>query len=213
MLHHSSCEIRPPVGQFFCLTPDMLSRIAGFMKLSRIVMTGATWMIASCFWQVSYASIPIAGFQMVDPGFYRGGQPREEGLLALEELGIRSIVDLRTTASDVVKEKRIAESLGLTHISAPIQSLLTPNDAEVEAILVHLANPALRPIFLHCRHGEDRTGLLVALYRHYDQNWTPQDAYAEMMAGGFHPILFNLQNYFFYKTDWEPFLVSAYFFR
>jgi protein tyrosine/serine phosphatase len=37
---------------------------------------------------------------------------------------------------------------------------------------------------IHCVHGNDRTGLLVALWR-LSQGWSKADAQAEMWANGF----------------------------
>lgn len=47
-------------------------------------------------------------------------------------------------------------------------------------------------VFIHCEHGEDRTGLVVGCFR-LSQGWTKDDAYAEMLAHYFHPLLQGLQ--------------------
>ena len=51
-----------------------------------------------------------------------------------------------------------------------------------------------KPVLIHCRHGSDRTGLIVALYRILYQNWTKEDALEEMLKGGYghHSIFKNL---------------------
>jgi protein tyrosine/serine phosphatase len=41
-------------------------------------------------------------------------------------------------------------------------------------------------VFVHCRRGADRTGVVVAVYRVCVEGWTKEDAIAEMMTGGFH---------------------------
>jgi protein tyrosine/serine phosphatase len=39
---------------------------------------------------------------------------------------------------------------------------------------------------VHCQHGADRTGALVALYRVVVQGWTKERAVEEMNRGGYH---------------------------
>jgi len=46
--------------------------------------------------------------------------------------------------------------------------------------------------FVHCEHGEDRTGLAVGAYRIKVEHWTKPAAYQEMEAPGFHPLLRGL---------------------
>jgi protein tyrosine/serine phosphatase len=71
---------------------------------------------------------------------------------------------------------------------------------QIEAIM---ADHARRPIFVHCQHGEDRTGLIVGLYRVETEHWSPAAAYREMIAKGFHKILFFLNHYYEERTGWE----------
>jgi hypothetical protein len=59
------------------------------------------------------------------------------------------------------------------------------DDRVLEALKI-LTDPAMRPIAVHCQHGADRTGALVALYRMVVQGWSKEDALAEMDGGGFH---------------------------
>ena len=56
---------------------------------------------------------------------------------------------------------------------------------------------ALGPTLLHCHHGADRTGALIAVYRMLYQSWTRADALAELIDGGygFHPIWANIPRY------------------
>ncbi|MDQ0394656.1 tyrosine-protein phosphatase [Labrys monachus] len=53
------------------------------------------------------------------------------------------------------------------------------------------------PVLLHCQHGADRTGLVCALYRILDENWSKADALAEMKRGdyGYHAVWGNIPTY------------------
>ena len=57
-------------------------------------------------------------------------------------------------------------------------------------------------VLVHCYHGADRTGIVIAFYRMIYQNWTPADAKAEMLQGGFgyHSVWKNLENLFTEET-------------
>jgi protein tyrosine/serine phosphatase len=59
-----------------------------------------------------------------------------------------------------------------------------------------LADASSYPIFVHCKKGLDRTGVVIALHRVFDQGWSPQDARAEMYALGFDMRLWTLRRYF-----------------
>lgn len=49
-------------------------------------------------------------------------------------------------------------------------------------------------ILIHCKHGSDRTGLVVAMYRIIVQGWSREEAINEMKLGGygFHGIYKNI---------------------
>ena len=49
-------------------------------------------------------------------------------------------------------------------------------------------DPANQPIFVHCQHGADRTGFMVAAYRVLRQGWDCGSAVAELHTFGFHRI-------------------------
>jgi protein tyrosine/serine phosphatase len=53
------------------------------------------------------------------------------------------------------------------------------------------------PFLIHCQHGADRTGLMSAMYRMLEQNWTAQEALDELIDGGygFHSVWKNLKRY------------------
>jgi len=51
------------------------------------------------------------------------------------------------------------------------------------------------PVFLHCRQGQDRTGIVVAAYRMKVDGWSLADAEAEMRSFGFHDIWMELKEF------------------
>jgi protein tyrosine/serine phosphatase len=72
-----------------------------------------------------------------------------------------------------------------------------PEDEDVVTFLRIVAAPDLRPVLVHCQHGSDRTGTMVAIYRIAVQGWSKESALDEMVNGGygFHPLWKNLRRY------------------
>ena len=60
-----------------------------------------------------------------------------------------------------------------------------------------VSDPDNLPAFVHCKHGADRTGTAVALYRIKVQNWDAEEAINEMVNGGynFHRIYRHLKDF------------------
>lgn len=149
-----------------------------------------TLLIASI---ASNAAIPR--FSEVSPGIYRGGQPTESrDYDDLRERGIRTIINLRTDHDRLERKK--SKKLGMKLIEIGIHPLVPVSEKDMNQVLRDLANPNLRPIFIHCREGKDRTGLAIGLYRVRYEGWTQQRAYLEMLSFGFSEYLFFLKNYF-----------------
>jgi protein tyrosine/serine phosphatase len=111
---------------------------------------------------------------------YRGEQPSKEGFRELHDLGIRSVVNLRLLHSDRSKLK--GSPLHYIHIPC---GAWDPDEDEIVAFLKAAVDPANHPVFVHCQHGSDRTGMMCAIYRMVVQGWQRQDAIEELKKGGF----------------------------
>ena len=149
------------------------------------------------------STIPILRFAEVSPGLYRGARPTAEGLQALADAGVRTVVDLEDDDEVVASEQAVVEGLGMTFVSKPMSGFWYPNDATVNDVVALLGDASQRPLFVHCQHGEDRTGLVVAIHRVFNEAWDPATAYDEMLAKGFHTLLFLLNHYYEEKTGFE----------
>ncbi len=138
---------------------------------------------------------PAGNFSQVSQGIYRGGRPDEAGIAALVKLGVKAVIDLENDDLAVQTEKGWVEKAGMIFIQAPMNGMDVPNDEEVMRVEAHLADPNLRPIFIHCMKGQDRTGAMVAIYRVFHEGWTAADAIHEMESLGFNDMLFSLKGY------------------
>jgi len=127
----------------------------------------------------------------VAPGIFRGSQPERDGYATLKRLGIRTVIDLRTTES----EKTAVEAAGMKAVAVPIIMSRKGLREKVDRVVALMNDPANQPVFVHCRHGQDRTGIVVAAYRMKMQGWPLADAEAEMQVFGFNDIWVNFKSF------------------
>jgi protein tyrosine phosphatase (PTP) superfamily phosphohydrolase (DUF442 family) len=121
---------------------------------------------------------------------YRSAQPTKEGFAFLARtMGIKTIVNLREWHSD----SSLAAGTGLTLRRVPINTwnIGDDNGDKIVRALRYISEAETRgPVLVHCQHGSDRTGAIIALYRILYQGQSKEAAIKEMMEGGFgfHPI-------------------------
>ena len=137
----------------------------------------------------------LPNFGRVNASLYRGGQPTEAGFRSLRERGIEIVVNLRDD-KDIRRDRAIVESLGMRYVSIPWKGFRGPRHEEVAEFLTLLrANPG-KGIFVHCRRGAERTGVMVAVYRIAFEGWKPEEALAEMEQFHFRGFWFpHLKHY------------------
>jgi protein-tyrosine phosphatase len=139
-------------------------------------------------WATSVA--PASNLYQVDKNLYRSHQPTAEDRDWLARLQIKTIVNLRKSNPD----KKQFPDFQLAH--APMNAA-TATPAQI-ALALHEIRTAQTQgnVLLHCLHGSDRTGVVIAMYRVIYQNWSITDAKTEMIQGGygFNRLLTNLEN-------------------
>jgi protein tyrosine/serine phosphatase len=132
----------------------------------------------------------VPNFHYVDNDLYRGGHPDCAGLLKLEGLGIRTIVDLGGGAAGTLHHCKDAQAAGIQviryKISLPEITLLGISDKKVRNLFALIQN-APKPIFLSCSLGRDRAGWVVALYRLKRGEMTFPEAEQEAIYYGYRP--------------------------
>lgn len=133
----------------------------------------------------------LSNIGRVAPGVFRGAQPGKDGYAALKAMGIKTVIDMRTTES----EKAQVEAAGMRAIAVPIQMARNGLKEKVDKVVALMADPANQPVYVHCRHGQDRTGITVAAYRMKQQGWSLADAEAEMQAFGFNDVWVNFKKF------------------
>lgn len=123
----------------------------------------------------------------------RGGQPTAEGFRALAALGVALVIDLREGNEHGKAERELVTSLGMEYVAIPMSGWHTPRPDEIARFLELLRDDRGGAVFVHCRRGAERTGVMTAAYRMAVQGWSPTEARAEMDAYRFrawlHPHL------------------------
>ena len=127
----------------------------------------------------------------IAPGVYRGAQPGANGYATLKKMGIRTVIDFRTTEND----RQQVEKAGMRSISVPIEMSRDGLREKVDRVVALMADPANQPVFIHCRHGQDRTGIVSAAYRMKVEGWSLKDAETEMQAFGFNDVWINFKRF------------------
>lgn len=140
-------------------------------------------------WAVPVALEGVPNLHKVSEDLYRSAQPSRQGMRRLKQLGIETIVNLRSFHSD--RDEIRDTGLAYEHI---YMKAWHPERKEVVRFLQIVSNPKRTPVLVHCLHGADRTGTMCAVYRIAVQGWTKEEAIREMTGGGynFHTTFDNL---------------------
>lgn len=142
-------------------------------------------------WARPVISSDLDNWYRVDERLYRSAQPDDEGMAAAVQLGIGRVLDLREYHSDDDE----AEGTGLQLYRVPMNAGKIKDADVVRALKIITASK--QPILVHCWHGSDRTGTIVAMYRILVQGWSRKAALDELINGGYgyHSIYSNIPDY------------------
>jgi tyrosine-protein phosphatase SIW14 len=130
----------------------------------------------------------LPNFERVHSYLYRGGQPSPDGVRLLKKMGVKTIIDLREAPHPVAIERHVSiETGGINHVNIPMGNFIpsAAKQAQYFRILDEARQKADGPVFVHCAHGSDRTGFMVALWRVNREQWSIAEAFGEMLRRGF----------------------------
>jgi protein tyrosine/serine phosphatase len=150
--------------------------------------------------QSHYKELP--NFYVVNEHLYRGGQPGPGGIKKLGDLGVKAIVNLRGEDDVSRAEEREAAAAHIRYFKVPMAGIGRPTDAEISKVMAIIDNSENWPVFIHCKHGCDRTGTVVACYRISHDNWDGDRATAEAKKFGMSWIEVGMRGYIadFYRS-------------
>lgn len=135
---------------------------------------------------LSGCSTPCRTFTLkaISPGLFAGCRPRTQADFdALRAQGVRTILSFQSFKYHTRPERKRAQQNGIKFCDVPMfASPLPPTEAQVKKALLLMRAPGLRPLFIHCLYGRDRTAIVIGLYRVYFEHWSPEDAWAEAVT-------------------------------
>jgi protein tyrosine/serine phosphatase len=145
-------------------------------------------------WAVPITRPGLSNFFKVSNDLYRGAKPEAQGFAELRKLGVKTVVNLETFHSDRDRLDESKSNLAYEHI---FMKAWHAEDEDIVRFLKIITDKSKTPVFVHCYHGSDRTGTMVAIYRIFIQGWTKEEAVRELKEGGygFHEMWVNLENY------------------
>ena len=148
-----------------------------------IVIAVATILIVTSCAHVSTASKQETGqIVKVSEGIYRG--PRPADLNELESLKIHTILNLEDNSEAIQKESEAAKRRGMVMINIPMSGILRPKPADLLRAVKIIEDPDSHPVYVHCLHGRDRTGFVIAADKIMHHGWSVENAYQEAVDNG-----------------------------
>jgi protein tyrosine/serine phosphatase len=135
----------------------------------------------------------ILNFGKITDNLFRGAQPDAAALKRLKELGIKSIINLRSGKAGKAGVAQ-ASMAGILCTNIPMSGMGRPSDQQVKAVLAAIESlPG--PLFIHCQHGCDRTGTIVACYRIQHDGWSSEEALREAERYGLSSLERGMKAY------------------
>lgn len=127
-------------------------------------------------------------FGVVTEGaLYRCGQPRPEELSELiRKHGLKTVIALRGSRDPAdpdaweTEERAACDAAQVEFVTLPCNHKNPPTPEQIERFLTLTRDSDRRPALVHCRIGQQRTGLFCALFRVHVEG-VPADAALEEM--------------------------------
>ncbi|MDX1653079.1 MAG: tyrosine-protein phosphatase [Brumimicrobium sp.] len=118
----------------------------------------------------------------INENLYRSEQPKKSDFVILDSLGIKTVISLRNRIGDKSRAKKSNLTLKRVRINAWRMSY----DDIVRALKA--IEESEKPVLIHCLHGSDRTGAVVAAYRMVYEGWPKEKAIEEFLMEqyGYH---------------------------
>jgi protein tyrosine/serine phosphatase len=155
----------------------------------------------------AHASDPVLNFFKVEEGIYRGARPAsDQAIVELADvIGIKNVInlqggDLNTIYRPIIPylepgempkaiehEKSMSIKAGMGYFHAQLSAVNAIDNQENKAIddvLEFMHDKNNQPVFIHCEHGKDRTGLIIALYKVKYEHVSVEEARREWIAKG-----------------------------
>lgn len=137
-------------------------------------------------WAQPIIGSSLDNFYKVSEGIYRSEQPDSEDFDDIVSVGIGEILNLREYHSD--SDEADTHKVMLHRIEVDTGEMSEAQLKEALKIIINRKSP----ILIHCWHGSDRTGAVIASYRVVVEGWSKERAIDELQNGnfGYHAAIY-----------------------
>ena len=121
-----------------------------------------------------------ASYQLykMDELLYRSALPRENDVQWLQQENVKTVIIFYQKPDSTWLQDDSIEQ-----VQIPLRTDRI-DDVDVLRVLRSIANAQQKgAVLMHCKHGQNRTGLIAAMYRMVFESWSKADAMAEMQQG------------------------------
>ena len=136
----------------------------------------------------------ITNFGKISETLFRGAQPGPAQFATLKQLGVKSIINLRGDGDEGKAEALTAQTNGIAYTNIPLNGISRPTDEQIRRVLT-LIETLPAPVYVHCQHGCDRTGTVIACYRIEHDGWSGDDALIEANKYGLSKLERGMRRY------------------
>jgi protein tyrosine/serine phosphatase len=171
-----------------------MNRRSLFMGALALISSSSIVTARNVSWAKPITLAGVPNLNLVAPNLYRSAQPTADGFQAARKrLHLNSVLNLRESSTDTA----LLVGMQLESRSVPMNAMHITQGEVIEALKIITAAKAKGPVLVHCLHGADRTGVVMAMYRILYQGWSKEQAIDEMKNGGynFHSIFVNIPNF------------------
>jgi tyrosine-protein phosphatase SIW14 len=130
-------------------------------------------------WAQAILGAESKNLYQIDVKLFRSAQPDDDQNHELVSLGIKDILNLREHHAD--NDDIDIDDITLHRVKMNAGEI---KDQQIIAAM-RIIKQAKGPVLVHCWHGSDRTGIVVAMYRILFQDWSKQQAIDELVNGGY----------------------------
>ena len=131
---------------------------------------------------LSSESSSVSNVHTVVPGvLIRGGQPDERGLRTLRDTyRVKTVVNFNDQTNK--SEAKAVERLGLNYLPLRDDPFRVEGDRELILSFLKVVRDAGQNgvVYVHCKTGSDRVGVVIATYRIVECGWDADRALAEL---------------------------------
>lgn len=131
---------------------------------------------------------PVRNFCVVTPGvLWRGEFPTTADAAWLVQRQVGSVLSLQLDARRAFERAAVPASAAAVSVLYyrmrgldPLQMLSSRHLDDRAAMFLAIVSTAPKPLYVHCRAGVDRAGVLLAVYRMLVEDVSAEDAIAEL---------------------------------